>query len=155
MLDLLIFLAQAGGSASPINPHTVPGAVQIPTWLVITAIVGLVGGIISLFGILLKGAKDHQRSHEKKDEEHGKTLKEKEEEHTKQLEITIEKLREQHKLDTSFWQKMADNKDQELANLGAKLDERHNESIILMKETGQSLKIVDLVIQELRKTQRG
>lgn len=154
MLDFLIVLAQAGGSASPINPHTVPGAVQIPTWLVITAIIGLVAGIVSLFGILMKVAKDHQRSHEKKDEEHTKRLKEKEEEHTKQLEIIVEKLKEQHKLDVEFWQKMADNKDQELSNLGAKLDERHDESIVLMKETGQSLKIVDLVIQELRKTQR-
>jgi flagellar biosynthesis/type III secretory pathway M-ring protein FliF/YscJ len=155
MLDLVILLAQVGDPASPINPQTVPGAVQIPTWLVITAIIGLVAGIVSLFGILMKVAKDHQRSHEKKDEEHGKTLKEKEEEHTKQLEIIVEKLKEQHKLDAGFWQKIADNKDQELANLGAKLDDRHNESIILMKETGQSLKIVDLVIQELRKTQRG
>lgn len=154
MLHLLALLAQAGGDASPINPQSVPGAVQIPTWLIITAIVGLVSGIVALFGILMKVAKDHQRSHEKKDEDHAKTLRQQEEEQTKQLINAIDKLREQHRLDNQFWQKMADNKDQELAKLGVKLDERHSESIDLMKETGQSLRVVDLVIQELRKTQR-
>lgn len=154
MLHLLALLAQAGGDPSPINPQSVPGAVQIPTWLIITAIVGLVSGIVALFGILMKVAKDHQRSHEKKDEDHAKTLRQQEEEQTKQLINAIDKLREQHRLDNQFWQKMADNKDQELAKLGVKLDERHSESIDLMKETGQSLRVVDLVIQELRKTQR-
>ncbi len=151
MLNLLTLLAQA----TPVNPESVPGAVQLPLWLIVTAIVGLAGGIVGLFGILMKLAKDQRIAIEKKDEEHGKTLRNAEENHTKQIEEVTKRLKEEHQRDAAFWQKLVETKDKELANVGAKLDERHDESIELMKETGQSLKVVDLVIQELRKTQRG
>ncbi len=138
MLKWIALLAQA--DASPLNPQTVPGAVQIPTWLIITAIVGLVGGIVGLFGVLMKLSGAHQRSHDKKDEVHKKTLEALEGEHTAQ----IDKIKE-------GYQRLVDNKDTEISKLGVKLDERHTESIELMKETGNSLKVVDLVLQELRK----
>ena len=148
MISLLI--AQATEPTSPINPQNIPGVVGIPTWLLISCIVGLAMGIASMFGTIMWLVKKHQIDTAERETKFAKALKELGEDHAKTIELKISEHRASFQDQTTFWQKQIGSRDAEITTLGKKLDERHDEAIKLMKETGESLKIVDLVIGQLK-----
>ena len=162
MISLLI--AQASESASPINPETVPGVVGIPTWLLISCIVALAVAIVSMFGTIMWMVKRHQSDTAEREtkfsdgmtklgEKHADALRKVGEDHAKSMEVKVSEHRDAFQDQTKFWQKQIEQRDSEITTLGKKLDERHDETIKLMGETGESLKIVDLVVDQLKQQQ--
>ncbi len=145
-----LLLAQASGSDSPINAQNIPGIVGIPTWLLVSCIVGLAMAIVSMFGTVMWLVKKHQTDTAERETKFAKSLKEQGEEHTKVTELKIAEHRTAFQDQTAFWQKQIGMRDAEIISLGKKLDERHDEAIKLMREAGESLKILDLVISHLK-----
>lgn len=152
MISLLI--AQASEHTSPINPQNIPGVVGIPTWLLVSCIVGLAMAIVGLFKIWLGREK-------KKDQEFTEATKAMVKEHNEKytvatkdlkdaLEAKIKEHRDAFQDQAKFWQQQLDKANEENLGLGRKLDERHDEIIKLVKEAGESLKVVDLVISHLK-----
>ena len=141
MISLL--LAQASVPGSPINAQNIPGVVGIPTWL-------LVSCVVTLAMALAWAVKKHQADTAERETKFAKSLKEQGEEHTKATELKIAEHRTAFQDQTAFWQKQIGMRDAEIISLGKKLDERHDEAIKLMREAGESLKILDLVISHLK-----
>lgn len=83
-------------------------------------------------------------------ENHDKAVKDLGESHAKTIDLKISEHRTAFQDQGKFWEKQIAQRDAEINALGKKLDERHDEAIRLMKETGESLKVVDLVIDQLR-----
>lgn len=148
-----LLLAQASAPDSPINAQNIPGVVGIPTWLLVSCIVGLAMAIVSMFGTVMWLVKRHQTDTAERETKFTKSLKELGEENTKAAELKIAEHRTAFQDQTAFWQKQIGMRDTEITTLGKKLDERHDEAIKLMKETGESLKVVDLVIDQLKQQQ--
>jgi uncharacterized membrane protein YhdT len=148
MISLLI--AQASEPAAPINPDNIQGVVGIPTWLLVSCIVTLALAIASMFGTVMWLVKRHQADTANREEKFTKSLKELGEEHVKAVDLKISEHRTAFQDQATFWQKQIGLRDAEITTLGKKLDERHDETISLMKETALSLKVVDLIIRQLK-----
>ncbi len=148
MISLL--LAQASVPDSPINAQNIPGVVGIPTWLLVSCIVGLAMAIVSMFGTVMWLVKRHQSDTAERETKFAESLKGLGEDNSKLMELKISEHRAAFQDQSAFWEKQIGMRDTEISALGKKLDERHDEAIKLMKETGESLKIVDLVIDQLR-----
>lgn len=155
-MNTLILLAQAG-AGSPINAQSVPGTVGLPTWLIVLAIVTLCGALGSTVLLFLRREKDKDTSWQEAFDKQGKDFAEKIEKSTASLDSVLETKVKEHRDaftdQAKFWQQQLEKANEENVNLGKKLDERHDEAIKLMKETGESLKIVDLVIEQLKQQQ--
>ena len=163
MSRLLLLLAQAD-AASPINAKDIPGVVGIPTWLLISCIVALAVAIVSMFGTimwLVKGHKGDTAERETKfanattklGADQTEAIKKIGEEHVKAMESKISEHRIAFQDQADFWQKQIGLRDSEITTLGKKLDERHDEALKIMRESGESLKIVELVVEQLKQQQ--
>lgn len=106
--------------------------------------------IVSMFGTVMWLVKKHQADTAERETKFAESLKGLGEENTKLMELKISEHRTAFQDQSAFWEKQIGMRDSEISTLGKKLDERHDEAIKLMKETGESLKIVDLVISQLR-----
>lgn len=153
MISLLI--AQASEPAAPISPDNIQGVVGIPTWLLISCIVALALAIASMFGTVMWLVKRHQADTVERETKFTNSLKELGEDHVKAVELKISEHRTAFQDQATFWQRQMGLRDAEISTLGKKLDERHDEAIKLMKETGESLKVVNLVMDQLKKGQGG
>lgn len=155
-MNTMTLIAQAG-SESLINAQSVPGTVGIPTWLLVTAIVTLCGALASMLLLFLRREKQKDEFWQGKCENQGKDFADKlvkiSDSIDRAMEAKIKEHRDAFQDQTKFWQLQLDKANEENLGLGRKLDERHDESIKLLKETGESLKIVDLVIDQLRNQQ--
>ncbi|KKN17340.1 hypothetical protein LCGC14_0966910 [marine sediment metagenome] len=148
MISLL--LAQVSVPDSPISAQSIPGVVGIPTWLLVSCIVGLAMAIVSMFGTVMWLVKKHQTDTAERETKFAESLKGLGEENTKLMGLKISEHRSAFQDQSAFWEKQIGMRDAEITTLGKKLDERHDEAIKLMKETGESLKVVDLVIDQFR-----
>lgn len=154
-MNISILIAQT--AENPINAQSVPGTVGLPTWLIVLAIVTLCGALASTVMLFLKREKDKDSSWQALFDKQGKDFSEKLEKSAASLDSALEAKIKEHRDafqdQAKFWQQQLEKANEENIGLGKKLDERHDEAIKLMKETGESLKIVDLVIDQLKQQQ--
>ena len=148
-----MLIAQAS-SESLINAQSVPGTVGIPTWLLVTAIVTLCGSLASMLLLFLRREKQKDEFWQSKCSEQIESLTDKFGKAAESLDRTMEAKIKEHRDafqdQTKFWQLQLDKANEENLGLGKKLDERHDEFVKLLKETGEALRVVDLVINHLK-----
>jgi hypothetical protein len=129
MKMIALLIAQAGASESPINAENVPGVVGIPT---------------------AERETKFTESLKDLDESHDKAIKDLGESHAKAIEAKVTEHRDAFQDQAKFWQKQLENREKELGNLGEKLDARHDESIGHMQEVGKALRVVDLMMEQIK-----